>query len=571
MLTGSRNFISRIFFALMLLSLASAFPAAGLAAPANQTADAPDISARAAIVVEYPSGRILYSKSMHDKLPPASTTKILTSILAIEHGNLDDTVTVDPADLVGESTMGLEAGEKQTLHNLLYGMLLPSGNDAAMAVARFLGSQDPGGAGKDPIKHFAEMMNARAAQLGLTDSHFITPHGLDTDGHYSSAYDLASLTWYALHFPVFNEVIKTQFYEVPGHPLKNTNEMLTRYEGTDGVKTGWTDAGGLCLVNSATRDGHRLISVVLNAPRWYADSAAILDYGFARLGAAPTDPTAETLSVASRGAANWLLASATSTPPTVPAPVAAGGSEVMKQGGGVAAAGESSAGKGAAKPAGAGAPVSQQAQNSDLQIQAQVLSATTPGTARFSLGTLLWLALIILIGLALSGWYMVSRRGLALSALRFSTPPLSLPGLRDHVPGAAVQPTAPPRTYVTPAPQPARTLGDMPDLRRREPNLLITPEEAGVGHLHRALLLAEEGKQGSSMAEFLMALRLGTPVDIIDLYADGQLPPTAFLALARAQAAAGMHMEAEATLEYGIEVMPGERLLHMTLRQMRGH
>src|SRR5204863_2113684 len=137
--------------------------------------------------------------------------------------------------------------------------LLPSGNDAAMTIARSLGSQEATAnpALKDPIQRFADMMNARAAQLGLVDSHFVNPHGLDADGHYSSAYDLASLTWYALHFPVFNEIVKQPYYQAPGHPLKNTNEMLSRYAGADGVKTGWTDAGGLCLVTSATRDGHR--------------------------------------------------------------------------------------------------------------------------------------------------------------------------------------------------------------------------------------------------------------------------------------------------------------------------
>src|SRR5438552_9385398 len=142
--------------------------------------DGPEIGARAAIVVEYPSGRVLYSKAMHDRLAPASTTKILTSILTLEHGNIEDDVTISPEDLVGESSMGLQNGEHQTLHNLLYGMLLPSGNDAAMAVARTIGSQAIAFASqqKDPVQRFAEMMNARATQLGLADSHFVNPHGL---------------------------------------------------------------------------------------------------------------------------------------------------------------------------------------------------------------------------------------------------------------------------------------------------------------------------------------------------------------------------------------------------------
>src|SRR5438067_1776815 len=262
----------------------------------------PEIGARAAIVVEYPSGRVLYSKAIHDHLPPASTTKILTAILALEHGNLEDQVTASPGDLVGESTMGLEDGERQTMRNLLFGLLLPSGNDAAMAIARQIGSLEsaPNPQQPDPVRRFADMMNARASQLGLADSHFVNPHGLDTEGHYSSAYDLASLTWYALHFPMFNEVVKSSLYEAPGHSVRNTNEMLSRYPGADGIKTGWTDAAGLCLVASATRAGHRVSSVVLSAPHWYKDSTTLLDYCFARPPAMRQDASAQVLPVASR-------------------------------------------------------------------------------------------------------------------------------------------------------------------------------------------------------------------------------------------------------------------------------
>jgi D-alanyl-D-alanine carboxypeptidase len=169
------------------------------------------------------------------------------------------------------------------------------------------------------------MMNTRVGQLGLGDSRFANPHGLDMDGHYSTAYDLASLTWYALHFPTFNEVVSQVGYDAPGHVLLNTNEMLTRYPGADGVKTGWTDGCGLCLVTSATRDGS-LIAVVLNAPHWWSDSAAILDYGFAKLAATPLDNSAEILSVSKRGTVSWLLVNAGGTPPV---PLAEGG-----QGGG---------------------------------------------------------------------------------------------------------------------------------------------------------------------------------------------------------------------------------------------
>ena len=192
-------------------------------------------------MVEYPTGRILYAKDEHERMSPASLTKVLTAILALEYGNLNDVVTATPDDLVGESTMGLVSGEQQTLHDLLYGMLLPSGNDAAMAIARHLGSTIGASVksdSSDPIVRFAAMMNARVLQLGLQDTHFVTPHGLDSEAHYSTAYDLASLSWYALHIPQFNEIVSQPYYEAPGHALQNTNEMLTRYPGADGIKTG---------------------------------------------------------------------------------------------------------------------------------------------------------------------------------------------------------------------------------------------------------------------------------------------------------------------------------------------
>ncbi len=289
----------------VLFLLATFLPAGSYASPqqAGQVV-APEVSARAAIVVEYPSGRILYQKAAHDRLAPASTTKILTAILALEYGKLDEVVTVDPEDIIGGSTMGLRAGEKQTLRNLLYGLLLPSGNDAGLAIARHIGSKQgatPASA-KEAVETFVGMMNKRAERMGLKDTHFVNPHGLGgRDRHYSSAYDLAILTWHALHFSTFNEIVRKAEYEVPGHKLVNINKMLQRYTGADGVKTGYTRRAGLCLVVSAARGGKRLISVVLNAPRWYDDSAALLDYGFAELARAPRSHEGERLLSASLG------------------------------------------------------------------------------------------------------------------------------------------------------------------------------------------------------------------------------------------------------------------------------
>lgn len=261
----------------------------------------PQIGAKAAIVVEYPSGRILYQKSSHTRLAPASTTKILTAILALEYGKSNEVVTVSPQDMVRGSKMGLQSGERQTLLNLLYGLLLPSGNDAAMTIARHIGAKNQSGLAPTlqikPVSYFTRMMNARALQLGLKDTHFVNPHGLDRAGHYSSAYDMASLTWYAMHFQQFNQIVKQRTYEAPGHELSNLNKMLQLYSGADGAKTGYTRAAGLCLITTATRGGHRLISVVLNAPRWTDDSAALLDYGFAQLSSGSVPVNTEKLQI----------------------------------------------------------------------------------------------------------------------------------------------------------------------------------------------------------------------------------------------------------------------------------
>jgi D-alanyl-D-alanine carboxypeptidase (penicillin-binding protein 5/6) len=244
----------------------------------------PEVSAKAAIVVEYPSGRILFEKNSHARLAPASTTKIMTAILALDYGKLDEKVVVSERDMIYGSKMGLKAGETQTVRNLLYGLMLPSGNDAAMTLGRYVATR--AGAGTS-IGAFAGLMNKKAAALGLKDTHFVNPHGLDAKGHYSSAYDLASMTWYAMHNELFNQIVRQEDYDAPGHKLKNLNKMLTRYAGAEGVKTGYTGRAGLCLVASATRDGKRVISVVLNDPKLYDASAALLDYGFAKLGGAP--------------------------------------------------------------------------------------------------------------------------------------------------------------------------------------------------------------------------------------------------------------------------------------------
>jgi len=234
-----------------------------------------NINARSAIVMDFDSGRVLYEKNAYQKRPMASTTKVMTAIVALEKGNLDDIVTVSKkAASINGSLMHLRAGEKLTLRELMYGLLLCSGNDAAIAIAEHIGGS---------VENFCEMMNDKAKEIGALNTNFTTPHGLDETGHYSTAYDMALITRYALRIPVFNEIVKTTSIQIGNRYLQNTNEMLTSYPGADGVKTGYTGKAGRCLITSATRDGRRFISVVL-----YCDSRTeralsskkILDYAF---------------------------------------------------------------------------------------------------------------------------------------------------------------------------------------------------------------------------------------------------------------------------------------------------
>jgi D-alanyl-D-alanine carboxypeptidase len=552
---------------LITFFIASAAPAGTFAQSTGQKPDAPEIGAVSAIVVEYPSGRILYQKAAHDRMPPASLTKILTAILALEYGKLDDVITITPEDLAGESTMGLVSGEQQTLHNLLYGMLLPSGNDAAMAIARYLGTHL--GAAKpvdtDPVARFADMMNQRVSQLGLADTHFINPHGLDTPGHYSSAYDIASLAWYALHIPTFNEIVRTGQYDAPGHALLNTNEMLSRYPGADGIKTGWTDGCGLCLVTSATRDGHRLISVVLNAPRWYSDSTAILDYGFAVLASAPSDPGAEVLSISRRDTVTWLLANPESAPPVEAAPAAAS----LAQGGG---APQGALQDHAGAPV-AGPPILSAASQGGPQVAAVVAS----GKAELNvpLATIIFGLLMALCFVLLARLWRVQ---IAASFLKVSA--LNLISRRagprsDDFDGGTTGPrprAVRARTWggvVTPAKPTEPRILPSTARKRREPNLLVALEDMGAVHVARAVELSAEGKQGSGMSEFVMALKAGTHLDVADLAEQYRLSSQAFLALARAQVAVGKKADARRTLLHGVLVMPDERVLRLALYQLQ--
>lgn len=235
----------------------------------------PKIEAGAAIVMDMKSGRVLYEKNAHARKAIASTTKIMTAIVALERGNLEDKVKVSKrAANIGGSTINLKEGEEWTLKELLYGLMLRSGNDAAIAIAEHIGGS---------VEGFAALMNEKARELGLKNTQFKTPHGLDTPGHYSTAYELAQLTRYALNNPIISQIVGTQNISVKGRSFYTTNEMLGAYPGADGVKTGYTGQAGRCLVTSATRNNMRLISVVLNCSSRTVrakNSRAILDYAF---------------------------------------------------------------------------------------------------------------------------------------------------------------------------------------------------------------------------------------------------------------------------------------------------
>lgn len=245
------------------------------------------LSAASAVVIEAETGTVLFSKNMSERRAMASTTKIMTAILTIEAGDLDREFTVDSYAIMVEGTsMGLREGDRVSRRDLLYGIMLPSGNDAANAAAVSV-------SGSVPL--FVEKMNEKAAALGLSNTHFVTPSGLDAAGHYTTAYDLAMLTAYAMKNEVFREVAscKSKVVEFGNPPYKrtlyNSNKMLSRYEGAVGVKPGFTDNARRCLVSAAERDGTLLIAVTLNAADDWNDHEKMLNYGFTQVSAYPLE------------------------------------------------------------------------------------------------------------------------------------------------------------------------------------------------------------------------------------------------------------------------------------------
>ena len=246
------------------------------------------VSAESCILMEAVTGEVLYEKAADQQRPMASTTKIMTTLLCLESGDLDTPFPVDnDAIHVEGSSMGLVDGDIVTKRALCYGMLLPSGNDAANATAvRLAGS----------IPEFAKLMNARAARIGMTHTCFVTPSGLDAEGHGASVRDMGLLARTAMQNPDFRAICSQSRAEVCfGNPpynrwLKNTNKLLTMYEGVVGVKTGFTDAAGRCLVSFCERDGVSLLCVTLHAKDDWNDHMKLYDYGFAHVVSQPVEP-----------------------------------------------------------------------------------------------------------------------------------------------------------------------------------------------------------------------------------------------------------------------------------------
>lgn len=278
--------------ALLLLTVLMALPLYGAS---GVGAAPPDLSAKRAALINADTGELIYGKNEHERASMASTTKIMTSLLALESGKPNDVVTASAQAVRVEGTsIGLRAGDQITLKTLVCGMLLESGNDAANVTAEYLaGSNDA----------FAAMMNKRAAEIGMQDTHFVTPSGLDDEEHYSTAYDMALLGACAIQNRAFVQICSARSMRVSyGTPeaartFTNHNRMLSDYEGAIGIKTGFTKKSGRCLVTAARRNGVTLVAVTLNDPDDWRDHAALLDYGFEQVRTAPADLDFSTISV----------------------------------------------------------------------------------------------------------------------------------------------------------------------------------------------------------------------------------------------------------------------------------
>lgn len=243
----------------------------------NQTKDEPTLNSRIAVAYDRKSGEVIWGKDENKRTAMASTTKIMTAIVTLENCDLTQTVTISKKSAgTGGSRLGLKADDKITMNDLLYGLMLKSGNDAAVAIAETVGGN---------VEGFAELMNEKAKELKLENTHYVTPHGLDDPEHYTTAVELAKLADYALQNETFAKIVNTKNYTVTinGYPksISNTNELLGYLEGVNGVKTGFTNNAGRCLVTSVNRNGFEIITVILQADTKKfrtADSIKLIEY-----------------------------------------------------------------------------------------------------------------------------------------------------------------------------------------------------------------------------------------------------------------------------------------------------
>lgn len=251
-----------------------------LPANAGDVPDPPDIAAENAVVIS-DFNEVLYDRNARQRTAMASTTKIMTAIVAVRYGNLDQEVLIDESDIVGESSMGLTAGETIKMRDLLYGLLLPSGNDAAHAIARTIGWKADTTTSEQAVANFVALMNQTAREYQLRDTHFMNPHGLDEPGHYSTPFDLAIMLRAALNYPVIRETMQTLSVNAGGHDLWNGNKLYGMRADVIGGKTGFTDAAYFCLAAAAGRNGRFVIAVVTrdNGDTWFSDVSNLLDWG----------------------------------------------------------------------------------------------------------------------------------------------------------------------------------------------------------------------------------------------------------------------------------------------------
>ena len=235
---------------------------------------AESISARSYVLLDAATGRILQERGPDQRSLIASTTKIMTALIVCEQCNVLDRVRI-PKEAVGVegSSLYLQEGEILTIQELLYGLMLHSGNDAATALAIYCGGT---------VEAFSEIMNDKARMLGLTNTHFENPHGLDSDAHYSTAEDLAKLAAYAMENPIFSKIVSTKTVKIGARQLTNHNKLLWRINGADGVKTGYTKSAGRILVSSVCRDGRRLVAVTICAPNDWNDHSVLQEFGFSK-------------------------------------------------------------------------------------------------------------------------------------------------------------------------------------------------------------------------------------------------------------------------------------------------